>query len=354
MADINPHAFFSTADLLTKAGKGYWVKPRDDLVHAKGKGNVQTYWLVSRSDNFSIQANRSSDDLEHELGIKRVAPSRTRSMLSRGEPTRGVKRATSDSIKKIEKLSDSATPDRDDQREERLVQWQLEVFTQLLRKILAARDEALPPEEEKKTESWRGVAKSTNSAACSFDYPSSVAQSVDNSTALNITDHSVSLNSHASAIVDRFSQREVVGGPPVRLPRRGNSMRMLMPARQASTNSFDVSLSTFHSSEGDLSMEGDLEEPMEPDKIVVDEVVETICLPKFNPKSIAALEKANSVEVDEEILSQLKDYISTMALMYRQVRDLDFWNPDRRRKRLKYLFLPLFVLFACIESISQL
>jgi class 3 adenylate cyclase len=35
----------TTADLLIVAGKEHWVKPRDELVEAKGKGKMQTYWV---------------------------------------------------------------------------------------------------------------------------------------------------------------------------------------------------------------------------------------------------------------------------------------------------------------------
>ena len=34
-----------TAELLVDAGKGHWVVPRDELVTAKGKGEMQTYWV---------------------------------------------------------------------------------------------------------------------------------------------------------------------------------------------------------------------------------------------------------------------------------------------------------------------
>lgn len=34
-----------TAELLQKAGKNHWLKPRDEAVHAKGKGELKTYWL---------------------------------------------------------------------------------------------------------------------------------------------------------------------------------------------------------------------------------------------------------------------------------------------------------------------
>ena len=36
-----------TADLLVQAGKAHWLIPREDLVEAKGKGMVKTFWLVN-------------------------------------------------------------------------------------------------------------------------------------------------------------------------------------------------------------------------------------------------------------------------------------------------------------------
>eukprot|EP00980_Cylindrotheca_fusiformis_P000463 scaffold115_cov123-Cylindrotheca_fusiformis.AAC.3 len=39
----------ATADHILEAGLGHWLTPRDDLVHAKGKGEVQTYWVSIRS-----------------------------------------------------------------------------------------------------------------------------------------------------------------------------------------------------------------------------------------------------------------------------------------------------------------
>jgi len=38
-----------TADLLVRAGKGHWVKPREDDVLAKGKGVLKTFWLIPTS-----------------------------------------------------------------------------------------------------------------------------------------------------------------------------------------------------------------------------------------------------------------------------------------------------------------
>jgi class 3 adenylate cyclase len=35
----------TTAELIREAGKGHWLLPREDLVEAKGKGQMQTFWL---------------------------------------------------------------------------------------------------------------------------------------------------------------------------------------------------------------------------------------------------------------------------------------------------------------------
>ena len=49
----------ATADVLSEAGKGHWIKPREEKVHAKGKGELQTYWIEVTSG----QQRRSSDEL---------------------------------------------------------------------------------------------------------------------------------------------------------------------------------------------------------------------------------------------------------------------------------------------------
>ena len=42
-----------TADLLIGAGKESWIVPREGTVFAKGKGNMQTYWLTMTDDFMS-------------------------------------------------------------------------------------------------------------------------------------------------------------------------------------------------------------------------------------------------------------------------------------------------------------
>ena len=64
------HLSQETADLLIKAGKGGWIEPRDDLVEAKGKGKLQTYWLkrhLKRNDTRST-GSREDSSSSPELG----------------------------------------------------------------------------------------------------------------------------------------------------------------------------------------------------------------------------------------------------------------------------------------------
>lgn len=41
------HVSQSTADLLFAAGKEAWITKRSELVAAKGKGMMQTYWVTT-------------------------------------------------------------------------------------------------------------------------------------------------------------------------------------------------------------------------------------------------------------------------------------------------------------------
>jgi class 3 adenylate cyclase len=57
------------AELLLKAGKAHWIQPRQDLVIAKGKGEMQTYWLEVKGEaaasvvpSITGRGNGSSDD----------------------------------------------------------------------------------------------------------------------------------------------------------------------------------------------------------------------------------------------------------------------------------------------------
>ena len=39
----------ATADLVVDSGKGHWLRKRDELIEAKGKGEIQTYWVKGKT-----------------------------------------------------------------------------------------------------------------------------------------------------------------------------------------------------------------------------------------------------------------------------------------------------------------
>lgn len=61
----------ATAALLREKNKGHWLTPRADMVVAKGKGEMQTYWLTSHADtqrtkSSSHEGSSTNMDLETE------------------------------------------------------------------------------------------------------------------------------------------------------------------------------------------------------------------------------------------------------------------------------------------------
>ena len=63
------HVSQATADELTAKGRGSWLTMREDKVVAKGKGEMQTFW-VERSREGSEASFSSSD-----LGQRGIFPS---------------------------------------------------------------------------------------------------------------------------------------------------------------------------------------------------------------------------------------------------------------------------------------
>jgi hypothetical protein len=90
-----------TADLLVAAGKQHWLLRRAEPVHAKGKGSLQTYWLVD---------DKASSD----------SKSNTKAGAIGNEPTASVNA-----------INDLKTG--------RLINWNMEVMTRLLKKVVARR-----------------------------------------------------------------------------------------------------------------------------------------------------------------------------------------------------------------------
>jgi class 3 adenylate cyclase len=116
-----PHqiqASSTTAELLIAAGKGSWLKPREDLVEAKGKGKLQTYWIDPKlMGATATTASESSTDVI---------------------------------INEINETMDDKT--------KRLVDWNSEVLARLIKQIVARRN-AIQPSQAKKPVASRSFSQ---------------------------------------------------------------------------------------------------------------------------------------------------------------------------------------------------
>jgi class 3 adenylate cyclase len=65
------HVSEETANLLRKAGKAHWITQREDKIVAKGKGEMQTYWVNASSKALSSSATScsSEDDGEEDVTL---------------------------------------------------------------------------------------------------------------------------------------------------------------------------------------------------------------------------------------------------------------------------------------------
>lgn len=95
-----------TAALLTAAGKAHWLRPREDKVFAKGKGEMQTYWLqmgalsLDSTGSISTGENIHSSD-EDNSSMRSLDQSELRAYaLSKGKQARLI-RWNADMLKQL-------------------------------------------------------------------------------------------------------------------------------------------------------------------------------------------------------------------------------------------------------------
>jgi hypothetical protein len=105
----------ATADLLLKAGKGQWVRPRTDKVDAKGKGLMQTHWL-------DIQAGGSKRSSEGETNSENSTSHIENNLVAGGSK------------------SNTEENDKVNDRKQRLVDWNVDVLYKALKQVVARRE----------------------------------------------------------------------------------------------------------------------------------------------------------------------------------------------------------------------
>ena len=57
----------TTADLIISGGHPGWIKPRESLVFAKGKGELQTYWLTLENSSSGSQTSDNQPSQESPM-----------------------------------------------------------------------------------------------------------------------------------------------------------------------------------------------------------------------------------------------------------------------------------------------
>jgi hypothetical protein len=98
-----------TADLLIAAGKSKWVKPREQQVYAKGKGNMKTYFLQIHHD-------------------------------AQGSCSNSVDSSEEGTNSQVEKNERHCTVDDVSAKNLRLIEWNLDIMARLLKQIVARRN----------------------------------------------------------------------------------------------------------------------------------------------------------------------------------------------------------------------
>jgi Adenylate and Guanylate cyclase catalytic domain len=101
------HISSATADILIAAGKNHWVCAREEVVEAKGKGCLQTFWLNVDSGRKEMRSSGEQESTGHSM-------------------TLSDSRSENDAIGK----SDFAKRDR-------LVNWMVELLSGQVRKLVS-------------------------------------------------------------------------------------------------------------------------------------------------------------------------------------------------------------------------
>jgi len=105
-----------TADLLVASGKKHWLIQRADIVHAKGKGALKTFWLVDEKNSSDTRSNNDTSVVEYSPGTSQPMAHSAAAHMKDNADTRGL-----------------------DSKTERLINWNVDVMRRLLKKVVARR-----------------------------------------------------------------------------------------------------------------------------------------------------------------------------------------------------------------------
>lgn len=131
----------STAQLLIESGKENWIVPREDLVHAKGKGEIQTYWVLTQRSPSSVGGQGS---IARPKFIQSTLQQSNSDVESAGS---GTGEEEEDNWLYTDYEGGNEGSRHFDQSQmvvrgnyDRLIDWQVDLLLRILKQIIAGRD----------------------------------------------------------------------------------------------------------------------------------------------------------------------------------------------------------------------
>jgi class 3 adenylate cyclase len=126
------HVSQDTANLLTKFGKQHWLTSREEVVYAKGKGELQTYWIHTtrrrhKTTQSTTQSNNEVTRLDDFLQLSQKTSSKN------DEDWGGQVR-----------LDESCMDDAEGTQMERLIEWNTEMLFKMLCRLESKRRNISP------------------------------------------------------------------------------------------------------------------------------------------------------------------------------------------------------------------
>jgi hypothetical protein len=137
------HLSKQTADLLMASGKENWVRARDAPVTAKGKGQLQTYWLtVSHKSSSTVASPISQTIAPLEVGTRPLlAPDLLATTSSMRRRTDRLDSGEESSMYTSSTAIPKSSPSTRSDQMKRLVDYNTQVLEQYLKKMVAMRQE---------------------------------------------------------------------------------------------------------------------------------------------------------------------------------------------------------------------
>lgn len=204
----------TTAELLAKAGKGHWINPREDKVEAKGKGEMQTYWLENR-DTFTQQASTEIDsscrgDFQEDLCCddSTIAPEDMGSMEepedealeSTDPPTRGMHKQGGE-VWATSEVFDTMPPplkrSRSSDQVARLIDWNVSILQSALKQVIAQRQ-------------MNQRSQSSGAVASSFTAPKLTGSAIDEVTEIIALDRPAVIASEPADLLSIYVDEDAV------------------------------------------------------------------------------------------------------------------------------------------------